>query len=96
MGRNSGGALDVLKELSVMLPKDTWLTDFEYGEGVVFIEGFSEKASSQLLKMERSGFVQDVEFAGPVTKGPGGKEHFRIKIKITDYNMAKEDGEAAK
>lgn len=95
-GVNTPGALDIMRELAVTLQKDTWLTDFEYDEGVVFIEGFSDRASSQLLKLERSGIMKDVEFAGPVTKSPGGKEHFRIKLKVTDYNGMKEDGKAAK
>lgn len=82
-GSGLPGALDVLKETTVMLPPGTWLTDFEYNSGVVIIEGYSDGASAQLIRMEQSAVVEDAEFAGPVTrKGPGGQEHFRIKMKV--------------
>lgn len=83
--RGSGvpGALDILKDLTVMLPQGTWLTSFEYNSGVVLIEGYSDAASSQLLRLEQSTVVKDAEFAGPVTK-QNGKEHFRIKLKVRE------------
>jgi Tfp pilus assembly protein PilN len=94
-GMDSPGALEVLRELSVLLPAGTWLTGFEYNGGVVFIEGFSDSASAELLKMERSGLMRDAEFAGPVTKDRGGKEHFRIKFSVRD-NEIKKTGKVAR
>ena len=78
------GALDILKDLTVTLPSGTWLTEFAYSSGVVFIEGYSDGASALLLELEHSGAVKDAEFAGPVTKGQGGKEHFRIKLRARE------------
>jgi Tfp pilus assembly protein PilN len=95
-GANSPGALDVLHDLTVTLPQDTWLTDFEYNDGVVLIEGFSESASTQILTLERSGRMKDVEFAGPVTKGRGGKEHFRIKFKVRGHDEIIEAGKGGR
>lgn len=82
-GSGAPGALDILKDLTVMLPQGTWLTSFEYNSGFVLIEGYSDAASSQLLRLEQSDVVKDAEFAGPVTK-QGGKEHFRIKLKVRE------------
>lgn len=95
-GGNSPGALEVLRELSVLLTSGTWLTGFEYSGGVVFIEGFSDRASAELIEMERSALLKDAEFAGPVTKGRGGKEHFRIKFSVRDRNEIKEAGKGAR
>lgn len=75
-------SLDLLKELTELLPNDTWLTVFEYSNGIAVIEGFSEMSSSLVLKMEKSALLKDVEFAGPVTKSGNGREHFRIKFSV--------------
>lgn len=82
---SSTGLLEVLKELTILLPRGTYLTGFDYnGAGntgrTVAIEGVSGRASSVLLKMERSERIKAPEFAGPVVKGPEGKERFRIKF----------------
>jgi len=74
-------SLDVLREITRLLPDGTWLTGFEFKNGVVYLNGFSGEASSLLVLLERSEFVEDVEFVGQVTKDKGrqGKERFRIK-----------------
>jgi len=79
-GSLSPGALEVLRELALTLPQGTWLTDFEYRKGSVLIEGFSDRASTQLLRMEGSGLIKDAEFTGPVTVARG-KEQFKIRFR---------------
>lgn len=74
--------LDILKELTELVPNDTWLTGFEYSNEAVVIEGFSERSSSLILKMEKSVHLKDVELTGPVTKRANGKEHFRLKFSV--------------
>ena len=74
--------LDILKELTELLPNDTWLTGFEYSNEAAVIEGFSERSSSLILKMEKSVHLKDVELTGPVTKRSNGKEHFRLKFTV--------------
>lgn len=80
-------SLDLLKELTELLPNDTWLTVFEYSNGTAVIEGFSEMSSSLVLKMEKSALLKDIEFTGPVTKSGNGKEHFRIKFSVADGTL---------
>lgn len=75
--------LDVLKELTELLPNDTWLTGFEYSNGLAVIDGFSDRSSSLILKMENSRLLKDMEFTGPVTKSSNGKEHFKIKFSVS-------------
>ncbi len=79
------GPLDVLKELTRLLPDGTWLTGFEYRDGVVYIDGRSDRASSLILLMERAGLIEDVEFLGKITKGRDGKERFSIKARVKGY-----------
>lgn len=81
-----GGAgpnvLEVMGELSALLPDEAWLTGFELNDGAVLIEGYSKNASSLMLRMEGSKVLRDFEFAGPVTRGDDGRERFRIRLKV--------------
>lgn len=93
-GALSPGALDVLRELAITLPQGTWLTDFEYKEGGVLIEGYSDRASTQILRMEGSGLIRDAEFTGPVTVARD-KEHFRIRFRAAAPGGAEKNSKAA-
>lgn len=83
---NRPGPLEVLKELTTVLPMDTYLKSMEYNSGVVTIEGKSSRASSLLIRMEKSDSLKEFEFSGPVTKTDDGKEHFRLRFKVRDYD----------
>lgn len=74
--------LDILRELTVLLPDDTWLMNFEYKDGIIYLEGFSNRASALLPKMEQSSFLRDVEFIGRITKKREGKERFKMKALV--------------
>lgn len=83
--RSPAGVLETLKELTVLLPRDTYLTGFEYNGadnagGTINIEGVSGSASSVILTIEHSDLIKTPEFAGPVVKTQDGKERFRIKF----------------
>ncbi len=85
-GRASPSVLDVLKELTVLLPYGTYLTGFEYKSGIIYIDGFSDQASSLLFLIEKSRFMKDLEFVGQITKTSDRKDRFRIKASIEDFN----------
>lgn len=77
------GGLELFKELSIILPDDSWLTGLECGDGGVSMEGLSGSASLMLLKMRESSMIKGLEFTGPVTKDAGGKERFRVKFNLS-------------
>ena len=85
-GRLAPGPLEIMRELTWLLPSDTWLTGIDYRGGDVTVEGYSNRASSLLLKMGSSRFMSDFEFTGPVVKAPDGTERFRMSMKVNDYS----------
>lgn len=95
-GKNLPGPLDVLKELTTLLPRDTWLTGLDYRGDTVSIEGYSSRASSLIMKMGKSRFMTDFEFAGPVARASGGKERFRMNFKLKTFAEAAEGGQESK
>ncbi len=81
-GTYSPGALEVLRELTTLLPRDTWLTGFDFKGDSVSIEGYSRRASLLIMTMSKSPFMTDFEFNGPVAKTADGKERFRMHFNI--------------
>jgi Tfp pilus assembly protein PilN len=59
---------DVLKELTVLLPKSAWLSRAYVGEKEMVIEGYAASASELLQRLEDSPLFQKVEFAQPTMK----------------------------
>ncbi len=74
--------LEVLKELTALIPENTWLNRFTYSKGKVQIEGEAPSASDLIPILERSSLFQDAKFPAPITKTPEGQERFKIEVAI--------------
>jgi general secretion pathway protein L len=74
--------LEILKELTNILPEDAWLTNLAFNESKVVINGFASSASNLISILDRSPLFQNVEFASPITKGMKSSERFKIKLEI--------------
>lgn len=62
--------LELLEELTRLLPDHTWLTRFEVGPERVRLEGESSEASSLIGLLEGSQRLHNVSFASPITSNP--------------------------
>lgn len=71
--------LAVLKELTRLLPDDTWLERFEMKEERIRIQGMSEDASPLIELLENSPLMQNVSFDSPIVKDTR-TERFRFQI----------------
>lgn len=75
--------LSLLKELTTIIPKTTWLTRVRMTETTVQIEGYSDSATSLLPKLEASPYLQKVEFASPTFRDRRmNADRFNIKMEI--------------
>lgn len=76
-------AIDLIKELTIVLPKDTWLTRVHLTDSGVDIEGYSASPTETLRKLAVSGYFKKVEFASPTYRDPRiNADHFSIKTEI--------------
>ncbi|MBI4844595.1 MAG: PilN domain-containing protein [Nitrospirae bacterium] len=83
--------LEVLAELSNLLPGDTWIANMSYKivadkesgrvSGELILNGYSDSSSSLISLLEGSPFFENVEFVGSVKKTKD-KEGFRIKASV--------------
>jgi Tfp pilus assembly protein PilN len=70
--------LPILRELTELLPADTWLTTLSLDAKGVEVTGQAAAAASLIPLLENSTRFERVEFASPVTRGRE-KEQFRIR-----------------
>ncbi len=78
--------VEVLEELTRLLPTTTWIWNLKYNGKEIELSGFADSASDLIPLLDRSPIFEKVEFLAPVTKemqmrGDGNKEKERFKIK---------------
>jgi Tfp pilus assembly protein PilN len=75
--------LNLLKELTTVLPKTTWLTRVRITETGVDIEGYATSATELLPKLEASKYFRKVEFASPTFRDVRmNADRFVIRMEI--------------
>jgi Tfp pilus assembly protein PilN len=89
--RNRPLTLDILKELTVILPKNAWLTRVRIADTTVNLEGYAASATGLLPKLEASPRFNKAEFASPTFRDTRmNADRFNIKMEIEGY-AANED-----
>jgi hypothetical protein len=74
--------INVLRQLSLILPEEAWLTSFSADEkGKVEIVGFADRAANIIEPLEKSPLFKNVEFSSPVTV-KDGMERFSLKMEV--------------
>jgi Tfp pilus assembly protein PilN len=77
--------LEVLQDLTTILPDDTYLFSYSYKNGDITINGFSDSALDQISSLENSPLLRDVEQSGNITKDARtGKDRFSITAKLEE------------
>lgn len=75
--------MNVLRELTSILPKNAWLSRARITSTSVDIEGYAGKATELLPKLEASKYFRKVEFSSPIMRDARmTAEKFNIKMEI--------------
>ncbi|MBI4654629.1 MAG: PilN domain-containing protein [Nitrospirae bacterium] len=78
-------ALDILRELTTILPKNAWLTRMHITENTAEVEGYAGSATGLLSKLEASRYFKKVELSSPAFKDiKKGVDRFSIRMEIED------------
>jgi len=82
---NSTVFLSIMKELTVILPANAWLTRIKITETMVEIEGYADAATDIMPKLEASSYFRKAEFTSATTRDPKKNvDRFAIKMEIGD------------
>lgn len=75
--------IEVLNELTTLLPDDTWLSSVDVRDAELRIQGESSGASALIATLEASPLFSGVHFSSPVTQNPAsGSERFQLSSRI--------------
>jgi general secretion pathway protein L len=80
--------LEILRELSDVIPPTVWIWNMKLRSKDIEINGFANSASDLIAILDKSPLFEKVEFSSPVTKerrptgDPAERERFRISAKI--------------
>lgn len=75
--------VDMLEELSRVIPTNTWLNGLQYKDRRVVIQGQSPSASSLIEQIEASPHFRNTSFVSPVTKDAASNlERFQIASEV--------------
>ncbi|OPY03784.1 MAG: Fimbrial assembly protein (PilN) [Syntrophorhabdus sp. PtaB.Bin184] len=86
-------ALDVMKELTTILPKSVWLTRLRITGETVETEGYAGSATEMLPKLEQSGLFKKVEFSSPTIRDTRqNADRFVIKMQMEGFEEKKAGG----
>lgn len=74
--------LQLMTELSVILPKDAWVMSLDANEkGLVELKGFSDDPSRLVEIIENSDMFKNVVFSSPIIRS-GEKTRFSVKMEL--------------
>ena len=73
--------LDMIQQLTKLLPDGTWLQELRISEDTVEINGYSNHAAELVPPLENSPFFTQVEFTAPITRDNQNREVFRIRMR---------------
>jgi general secretion pathway protein L len=77
--------MDVLQELTLILPDDTWLSQFEIRDDKVHLYGQSVASAVLIPLIESSKMFRNVSFRSPVTQNSkNNTERFHISAEIVN------------
>jgi general secretion pathway protein L len=75
--------IEILGEVTRLLPDDTWLFRMRFFEGDVQTFGYSPAASPLIATIEESDLFQNARFRAPMTRDPRvGADRFHIAFQV--------------
>ena len=74
--------IEILNELTRLLPDDAWLQEWQYDGETLSLGGFAKSASPLLQVLANSPYFENPQFLSAIAKLPDGKEGFRIGVRL--------------
>jgi Tfp pilus assembly protein PilN len=79
--------LEILQELTVILPTDTYLNTYVNRDGIIQMTGLSGSSADLIQKLDKSPFLKDVVLKAPIRNGGKNKDGkdmdiFNIEAKL--------------
>ena len=80
--QNRINALELLKELTEILPDTAWLRGLSVADNRVEIEGYADYSTQLIAQLEASPLFANAKFISTITRARDNKEVFKIGFEI--------------
>ncbi len=77
----------LLLDLNKLIPKDSWLIQFNIKKGVLTLEGHSPNPTELLNKLAENPDFSQVAFHKPISSGVGGVDRFGISLTLKNVDV---------
>ncbi len=85
--RGRSSVLDILKEMTQVIPETAWVTNFSLTDKGIQLKGFAQSASELISYLESSPLFEDVVFLSAIVKDPKkDMDRFYIGLKPVNLN----------
>jgi Tfp pilus assembly protein PilN len=86
LGRSANLPMELLDELTRLLPEDAWLQQLQFDGSAVNLGGTAASASAVLQALTESNRLESPQFLSAITRTQDGKEGFRIGARLRAAN----------
>ncbi len=81
-------AIEVMEEVTRLLPDDVWLTQLDIKGDEVLLSGEMASSMPLIRQLEKSSLMQDASFRAPLVKGRNNAVRFSVAAKLTEGDLA--------
>ena len=74
--------IDIVKEVTVRLPENTWLNQLRIASNQVQITGFSTKASAVIEQLDKAPMFENTRFTSPLANNKQAQQAFKVKTTL--------------
>jgi general secretion pathway protein L len=84
--------IQILSEVTEILPQGTWLTEFAFNDNKVHVQGFSNAPSDLITLIDKSPYFQNAQFEASLQSAQDNAEHFDLSFDLKTPGAAKKPG----
>lgn len=90
--KRAPSVIQILSEVTQILPTGTWLTEFAFNDNKVHVQGFSKAASDLIGLIDRSPYFQNAQFEASLQSAQDNAEHFDLSFDLKAPGNPKKPG----
>jgi Tfp pilus assembly protein PilN len=80
--KQAPGLIQVLSEVTQILPTGTWLTELAFNDGKVHVQGFSNAPSDLIGLIDKSPYFANAQFEASLQSAQDHAEHFDLSFDL--------------
>jgi Tfp pilus assembly protein PilN len=80
--KRAPAVIEILSQVTQILPSGTWLTEFAFNDNKVHVQGFSNAPSDLIALIDKSPYFADAQFESSLQSAQDNAEHFDLSFNL--------------